>query len=443
MSAPTKGIYITRVRAEMLHRLTFAEVELDAGGNLIRVTGDNGSGKSSFLRIIREVMGGAGEVLPVAVNEESEDGTGFGLVELSNGYTITRTFSEAAPKGRLAVVGPDGGKHGQAKLDGWMGENHDFDLLAYYGLKPERQAEILIGLSKDPGLGKKLDRSRQRYAELKAERTPHISEQQRCWRTEEPEGERPEPVDVSGEMARLGELQAAEVERGAMARELHSAEAALRNNGDRQLDQSTLITLLVKQLADAEADLVNLQAFRLGLEEFSGDAAEALSRSPSVRDAIQAVQERVSQADAVNTSLEPWKEYDRAQASLKEATEEVDGISAQMEALRETDRKLVSEAGIPVEGVTLSPGGEPLLNGRPLEVASGGERIRMAMDVAVAADPDLRVILIDEGNNLGLKMMREVADEAKARGFQTFVCRLEGEGDVQVKDGVALSSATA
>ena len=90
----TNGIHLVRVQAESLHRLRFAQVELDPQGQLVRVTGKNGAGKSSLLRVIREGLGGAGEVLPEAINDESEDGTGSLRLELSNGYTIERRFTE-------------------------------------------------------------------------------------------------------------------------------------------------------------------------------------------------------------------------------------------------------------------------------------------------------------------------------------------------------------
>ena len=103
------------------------------------------------------------------------------------------------------------------------------------------------------------------------------------------------------------------------------------------------------------------------------------------------------------------------------------------------ERALLADAGIPVEGLSFDEEGEIILNGRPLAVASGSEKIQMAVDVAVAADPDLKACLVDEANDMDLEMMEALYERALATGFQIFVCRigLEGKGHVEVVDGCA------
>ena len=68
------------------------------------------------------------------------------------------------------------------------------------------------------------------------------------------------------------------------------------------------------------------------------------------------------------------------------------------------------------------------------------------VQMAFAADPDLRVCLLDdEGNSLDLEGMEELDRLAKSKNFQVFICRigLEGGGEIVVEDGVAKSSAKA
>ena len=157
---------------------------------------------------------------------------------------------------------------------------------------------------------------------------------------------------------------------------------------------------------------------------------------------LEAVRERLNQASEVDKALQPWTEYDRAQASLTDATKRVGELTARMEAVKDEERELIAGAGIPVEGLTFEPEtAEPLLNGRPLEVAGGAERIRMAVAVAIAVDPKLRVCLVDEANDLDLDALEALDELAGEHDFQVWGCRLgiEGPGEVIVEGGEARS----
>lgn len=438
-----EGIHVVGLDVETLHRIKVAHVRLQPGGGLVRVTGKNRAGKTSLLTTIKEAFGGAGEVTAVPLHEGAENGQV--RLQLSNGYTITRRITQANPKGYLTVLGPDGGKHSQAKLNEWMGAN-SFDPLAFFSLEQARQADILFSLGKDPDLKAKLVDVRARHAKVYAERTPHISEQQRCRRVHKPDGERPEPVDVSAAMGELRELQGQERARGDLEREVRSLEQSVSRNREAWSTARNRIAELEDALNTARHELATIESQGRKLEGERAGLAKQLDATPSVGAAIEHVQERLTQADAVNAALEPWKEWERAQASLKEATKSADALTEQLGQNKVEELRLIAAAGIPVPGLTFeSETCTPMLNGYPLELASGGERIRMAVAVALAVDPELRVCLVDEANDLDLEALEELDRLAQEHGFQVFACRigLEGAGEIVVEDGEAVSREPA
>lgn len=437
------GIHVVGLDVETLHRIRLARVKLKPGGGLVKLTGRNGSGKTSLLRTVKEAFGGAAEVSEVPLHGDAE--AGLVRIKLSNDFTITRRITAENPKGYLTVIAPDGGKHGQAKLNEWLG-SMSFDPLAFFTLKPERQAEILFSIGKDPELKAKLAEVRARHAKLYAERTPHISDQQRCRRVKRPDGERPQPVDVSASIAELQRLQVAQRERGDVERAARSLVDSMRINDEHQRDAVKKIERILQELEEARADLDNLKASRANLEKAHADHVEALGTLPVLDDAIAAVQERLEQADAVNATLEPWKEYERAQVDLKTATTAADALTDQLGKLKSEELRLIAAAGIPVPGLTFDADTcEPMLNGFPLELASGGERIRLAVAVAIAVDPELRVCLVDEANDLDLEALEELDRLAQEHGFQVFACRigLEGAGEIVLEDGEARTAEPA
>lgn len=438
MAPREKGITVVGLEVRGFRRIKVAHVKLVPQVGLVRVTGKNRQGKTSLLNSIKAALGGAGEVGPEAVNDASGEGTGSITLELSNDFTVRRTFTEANPKGYLTVIGPDGGKHAQGKLDEWLGPL-SFDPLAFFDLDARRQREILLSLGSDPDLAKKLDGVRRLRAAKYEERTPWISTKRRAAQTKAPAGERPQPVDVSAEMARLGELQVQDRARGDAALKVREAYAAEQKAAEFVVTARDQIEDLERRLAKARAALTDRERAREDALAAIAAAQETHAALPDPTEEMAAVRARLSAANETDRALEPWRAFDRAQAELEEATAAERALTAEMDALEQEERSLIAGAGIPVEGLTFGADGAPLLGGRSLAVASGAEKIAMAVAVALAANPTIRVALVDEANDLDLEALQALDELARAQGFQVWACRLglEAAGEVLVVDGEA------
>lgn len=444
MAKKNEAIRIIGVEVENFHRIRAAHIELRPEAGLVRVTGKNRAGKTSLLRAVAAALGGQGEVLPASVHLGSEDGTGRVTLRLENGYSVERRFTESNPKGYLTVVGPDGGKHSQTKLGEWLGER-SFHPLALFNLRPAELRRVFLSLGTDPDLGQKLDALKAEQVRVSEERKPWNSAKQRAERTPMPDGERPEPVDVSGEMARLRELREHDRQRSASlenARRLTKVSAEAAETVESQLEH---IADLEQQLESARAILPRLQEAAKEAAKASDTARRAWDVTTDPSDEIAAVEARISEADAVNAALEPWREYDRAVREGKEAAKKADELTHELNSLRARESALLAQVGIPVPGLSFDDDGTPLLNGLPLEVASGAEKIEMAVAVAIAANPDLRVCLVDEANDMDMEMLAALDARAKEHGFQVWVCRigLEGAGEIVVEDGEATTATDA
>lgn len=486
---PAAPIHVVGVEVRNFHRLEVAQVEHVPGQGLVRVTGLNRQGKTSLLKAVAACLGGAAEVRrsPVRVHavevpgEEPmgiEEGGSITRLHLSNGFRLTRTYTEAMPKGYLVVQGPDGGRHGQAKLDGWLGPLA-FDPLGFYGLKADRQREVLLAMGTDPDLPAKLEANRAARAAVYEERTPWIAQQRAAVRITQPPGERPTPVDTRAELARMGELQALERQRSDLLREHdREVEVARRRADDKRREAASMVEGAHADLDELNEDLRVHRERVADLERRLAEQRDAvalvgqrvqeqeqvvvrltqeLEQLPEPDEvplppppmlpadptaAMDAVRRRLEEAEAVQEALKPWQRWDEAKASRDEAFAHVERLTAQHEALVQQERDLVAAAGIPVPGLTFGEGGEPLLNGLPLEVASGAERIQLAVQVAIQADPQLRIALVDEANDMDLESLAELDRLARAHDFQVWACRLglEGAGEVVVHDGEAYAN---
>lgn len=433
-------IRLVRVEGENVRVLKLAAVRLDGEPGLFRVTGPNESGKTTFLDLVAMVFGGKKAVKPDTI-QEGKDGA-WARAELSNGYSIERRFTRAEPDGYLTVTTPEDAdlRSPQTLLDAWRGA-HAFDPGALLAKKTGEIEGIILGLAKRKGLKEDLARIAAERAAIKDERLPYNRVIQKAQRADPPTGERPEPVDVSGEMSRLDELQGRAEERRRREEVLAGAEEDLGDARDEVDEQKALIRDLERRLKEAKQDLAALEDAVGDQQAMVKEAEAALATQDDPTEEIAAVKARISEADAVNAALEPWKAWDRMQAEARDAKAEADKLTTALQALDSEKDEILRSAEIPVPGITFGEDGSMLLDGHPIDVASGRRRLDMAFDIAEAANPRLKVVLMDEANDYDLPSLEKLDERARGRGWQVLACRIgiEGPGEIVVSDGRAVN----
>lgn len=421
-----EGIKLAGLDIRNLYRIEAAELEFSGEAGIVEVTGKNKAGKTSLLRsIMALVLGGKA----VAGDPRKDDAGASSMTSgrFSNGYTITRRPTKANPKGNLVVEGPDGGKHGQKLVSSWLG-NGAFDLhaLRKYATRPRELVPILLAVATDPDLPAKLENFRAMREETERARSPWYSAKQRAERTKRPEGERPERVDVSKEMSELERLE---------------GDQEARDREERLLVQwREAAVAKAERIAELETELAGKRAVLENLEKEIEGTEKALEETEDKSEEILAVREKIADADAINEALEPWKEWDRAQDELEEAKDRIAGFNEDLEGLKAAERKLLAESGVDIPGLSFDDDGLPLLHGRPLDAASGREWVEFSAAVAFAHDPELRVALVDEAEGVDADGMEALAELAREKDFQLFLCRINpaGVGEVVIcEDGKA------
>ena len=400
---------------------------------LITVQGPVGAGKTSILKAIEAALGGKAHVHERAVNDE---GDGFEIdLELTNGFRIDRHSTPANPKGALAVIGPDDGKYGQTSLDEFVGPL-SFDPLSFIGLPLAKQSEIVLALDSDVERPKRIAKIRADRDVIVEERKPLNSEMMKLKNMRIPEGERPEPVDVSATAAKLKVLASEAEASKASQRE---ADAVLAKNA-KAAEKSDLSFAKVEEAREAlklaeEAHKANQAAERACETEVKA-AQKAVLPGPDPEE-VERLEKSLENANDLTKALAPWEEWDRATARRWELKEEIEKFDKLVDERRAEEIAEFAAIKMPIQGMTVDDTGQVLWRDRPLEMASGGERISIAVAVAFAVNPELRICLLDEANNIGVPQLEALDKAAKERGFQIWACRLEGLGTITVESGVA------
>ena len=435
-------IFLTHLTIQNVKRVSYASWDLRPG--LLRLTsgGKNRQGKSSTLQAIRMLFQGAGAVPDVARNKDADpDDRSFVRGCLSNGWTIQRHVTEKGSY--LKVVGPDGLQGKQSHINKWRGQS-SADPMGFYALSEIEQADRLLSLANDPQLKEKLEANAAKEQELRDARTPLISEQRRLRGAEEPQGERPEPIDVSAEMKRLDELQE-EADAQEAIRE------SIRLHGQKVVQLEGNTTDLGHSIDEAKAEIKRLQGLIAKWEDKQTDLqaeiedhqrqkqkAEAeLDSRPDVSSEADQVRARIRQADAVQRQLEPWREYERAQKRLQEVEQAKKEHDRAIQEAQEERQAILAEASFPIEGLDLTPEGTLLMNGVPLSQASDREKVQIALHAAIYDNPKLGVILHDEGSDIDAEGLEEINQFCLDNDLQLILCRigLEGPGELEIIDG--------
>ena len=76
--------------------------------------------------------------------------------------------------------------------------------------------------------------------------------------------------------------------------------------------------------------------------------------------------------------------------------------------------------------------GDITFNGIPFGQCSSAERLRMCLATGAALNPRLRVLLVEQGNDLDQDALRQVAEWARENEYEVIMERVAGEAPVGV-----------
>jgi energy-coupling factor transporter ATP-binding protein EcfA2 len=381
---------IIRFEAENIKKLRAVEITPD--GNIIQITGANGSGKSSVLDAIAYALAGARAIdsQPVRQGETSA------RIQLDLGEIIvTRKFNEDG-KSTLLVEAADGGKFSSPQniLDRLIGAL-TFDPLAFSRMDPKDQLQALrkvvpIDIDIDA-----LDRLNAATFEERTGVNRRVKElAAQAEGVKVPSGLPAKPVDIS---VLLTQMEDAASTNAAISAKSESRRA----QADRAVRLREDAAKLVAQAGEIETEM----AFWDALPEPVDTAG---------------LRAQVEQARTVNAGIElRTKRFDleaqhqRAMVESQELTDDIETNNAKKAAA-------VGRATMPVPGLSFGDG-EVILHGLPFSQASSAEQLRSSVAIAMAANPQLRVLRIKDGGLLDEESMALIAEMADTQDYQVWV----------------------
>lgn len=420
---------IIELRCENFKRLTAVAIRPDR--SVMRITGENGHGKSSLLDSIFAALGGAANH-PSAPIRIGADRASIRL-DLGEGEDVELSVIRRFTAGGTSLQVEANGavfKSPQAMLDKMIGQL-SFDPLAFARQPAKAQVEQLRGIVQ---VDVDLDALDAQAATTYEQRTDigrrlksAMERANMLERGIDPKAE-VDPIDVS---ALLRQLEEAGVRNTALQRErddrTHRAGRVLQLREDA-IGFREQAALFVAKAEAAEADAINegsyLDALTVPAEPIDTTVLrEGIERAQQENaDRVKEQAARTSYGKAIDEAAAFKVDYDLATETI--------------ELCQRTKEEAIARAQMPIPGLSFGDG-EITFNDVPFSQASSAEQIKVATAIGMALNPKIRILSIRDGSLLDSASMAALHAMAEANNFQVWceVVATGGDVGIEIIDG--------
>jgi DNA repair exonuclease SbcCD ATPase subunit len=405
-------------------------VQITPQGNVVQITGANSSGKSSVLDSIYYALAGTSHHPSKPVRQ----GQDKAVIKLDLGEVlVTRKFDKEGGTS-LVVEASNGARFPspQRMLDDLLGVM-TFDPLAFTRLHPREQLETLRRVVKlDIDLDK-LDGQNQADFDNRAKvhRDVKQLEGELAGVPVVPEGTPEEELSL-GQLAR--ELQEAgernsllDHNLAAHGRDLKLVEAQ-REQAKKEREQAGELMRQANEL---------IKAAELKEEWANKHETELQAKVFPAREDTTTLSQKISAAEETNRHVRNKQRRLSLMKKLDHLRNTASNLTGQMKQRLDEKTAAMSRAAMPVPGLSFGEG-EVLYNGLPLAQASSAEQLRVSVGLAMALNPKLRVLRVQDGSLLDEQNMELLEELAQLQEFQIWVETVDQKGKrpcVVMEDG--------
>jgi len=428
---------IIELQAENIKRLK--AIHITPNGSVVPITGRNRQGKSSVLDSIWFALGGEKAVQDKPVR----DGEKSAWVKLDMGeFTVTRSFNEAG-NSYLHIEHSDGFKMSspQKTLDKLLGGSAGqrklaFDPLEFMRMTGDKQAELLKKIVDIPLDGDKLrelsgfDGSMlpsDPIERIEAIISSLMETRKDAKKSAQDITARLDAlvVQVGNEQDNIKPVKVSELfeKRQSMEKENNDRDESKQEwqeNKQSIIDQEQKADGLMKE---ADELLKQVDEAKIAQVEFK---KQIIAMPVHSIDTISEISTQISQADETNKIASLVTQKSDLAEEFISAEEDIETSDNRITAVRSYQRDLISQANMPIDGLSFS-NGIVTYNDLPLSQAADSEQLQVSLCIAMASNPKVRVVRIKDGSLLDAESMTVLAKVADEHDNQIWIERVKDE----------------
>ena len=412
-------VTINRLEIENVKRIKAVKIEPSATGLTI-VGGNNNQGKTSVLDAIAWALGG-NKYKPSQAQREGSQVPPTLKIVMSNGLIVERKGKNAS----LKVIDPNGQKGGQQLLDSFV-EELAINLPKFMESTPKEKADTLLQII---GVGNQLAELELKETELYNNRHAIgvIADQKEKFAKEQEYY-----PDAPKELVSIAEL-------------IQQQQAILAKNGENARKRQIVDTIQM-QYSNAEANVSRLQKELTKAinerDKFKQDLAIAQKDAIELHDESTAeIEANIQQIDDINRKVRANLDKEKAEEDAKEIRQQYNALSVEIEDVRKQKRDLLTNADLPLEGLSVDDG-ELLYLGQRWDNMSGSQQLQVATAIVRKLKPECGFVLIDKLEQMDQVTLQEFGEWLKREGLQAIATRVStgDECSIIIEDGYSVEN---
>lgn len=399
---------ILRLRAENIKTLKVVDI-VSEGKNFIEITGKNGQGKTSILDSIMYGLCGQ-KYIP---QQPIRNGEEFASVEIDIGeFTVRRLFTPTGST--IKITNKDGfaTSSPQSFLDKIIG-TLSFDPVAFTTMDKKKRIEMFRKLSGVDTTA--LDEEYQRLYAVRTELNSYVNRGN----------------------ALVNEL--IEFKDDIEVPDIATLQSQRNEAFYKETQYKNLVTerdLTLKRIIHFQEEIKKLEENIKENHRWLVDYETEIEKYQPINIAL--IDEKIANIQPLIVKKQKHQEYLKAFNNLKTNTDGLEAVQKEMDDNRLLHKQILESANLPVPGLSLAEN-ELYYNGFPFEQLSQAEKLKVAMAMAIAEKPKLRIVRIIDGSLLdhdSLKTLEEIANEHDFQVWIETVCDDKPNNDaLYIKNG--------
>jgi DNA repair exonuclease SbcCD ATPase subunit len=402
---------IKLLKVENLKKVKYLEFEPEE--NVIVISGKNGAGKTSVLDAIMYGLGGVESKDLSKPIREGEDHAEI-VLKIDN-FTVKRIWT-SDDKSYLKITSEDGVvyKSPQNMLDSFLGKL-SFDPLEFTMFKPREQRDLLLEVL---GLKEKLLELDEEREEVYQARTI-IGRELKTYEGQLEGIQRPEN-NLPGKEISLSDLS-------------KKLEESKDHNSKLDATKSNLNNVL-DDISNTKEEIERLKAKLESLESKKTELEGSLKDKEYID--IEPIRGEIKKAEITNIKIREAEKFMQLEKSLRDKKNEYSNKTKEIEKIDQQKLKILQESKMPVDKLSIDEEGV-IFNNIPFNQLSSSEKLKVSLAVAMALNPELKVIRITDGSLLDEDNMRVVEEMAEKFDYQIWLERVSIDDftDITMVDG--------
>lgn len=411
----TEPVKINELLIENVKRVKAVQFEPSADGLTI-IGGRNGQGKTSVLDAIAWALGGNNYKPSVPERDGALVPPNL-HIELSNGLIVERKGKNST----LKVTDPNGNKSGQQLLNEFV-STLTLDLPKFINGSDKDKADSLLKIL---GIGDVLSQLDTKENQLYAQRTEvgRIAD-----RKKKAADEMPMYPNVPKEPVSATKL-------------IKQQQEILARNGENERKRQDAARY-EQMLAEAQ---IAFDEAKAALQKAEQDCLTARKSAEDLHDESTAeLEKNLAEIEALNVKIRANSTKEAAEIEANNLQQEYDGLTEQIESVREERNKLLDSAELPLPGLSVKDG-KLIYNNMPWDGMSGSDQLKVATAIVRKLNPQCGFVLMDKLEQMDLETLQEFGVWLKQEGLQVIATRVStgDECSIIIEDGMVKGDTEA